>query len=92
MEQKRRQMKEFLYQNVYYSPAIKADKDQGEQIIAELFELFMQIPHELPPSYQEKLQQEELHRVVCDYIAGMTDSYVQQQHRKLCSGGAPIPL
>jgi dGTPase len=92
MEQKRCQMKEFLYQNVYYSPAIKADKDQGEQIIAELFELFMQIPHELPPSYQEKLQQEELHRVVCDYIAGMTDSYVQQQHRKLCSGGAPIPL
>ena len=92
IEQKRRQMKEFLYENVYYSPAIKADKEQGEQIIAELFELFMQFPHELPPSYQEKIQQEELHRVVCDYIAGMTDSYVQQQHRKLCSGGAPISL
>jgi dGTPase len=92
MELKRRQMKKFLYENVYYSPAIKADKEQGEQIISELFEFFMQMPRELPPSYQEKIQQEELHRVVCDYIAGMTDSYVQQQHRKFCAGGAPIAI
>src|SRR5690348_5518360 len=92
IDQKRRQMKQFLYGNVYYSPAIKADKEQGEQIIAELFEFFMQMPGELPPSYQEKIEQEELHRVVCDYIAGMTDSYVQQQHRRFCSGGAPIAL
>jgi dGTPase len=92
IEQKRRQMKEFLYENVYYSPAIKADKEQGEQIIAELFEFFMQLPGELPPSYQEKIEQEALHRIVCDYVAGMTDNYVQQQHRRFCSGGAPIAL
>jgi dGTPase len=92
MNEKRRQMKEFLYHNVYYSPAIKGDKEHGEQMIAELFEYFMQLPQELPPSYQEKMQQEELHRVVCDYIAGMTDNYVQQQHRRFCSGGAPIAL
>lgn len=91
-DQKRRQLKEFLYANLYYSPAIKGDKEQGEQMIAELFEFFMQMPGELPSSYQEKMQEEELHRIVCDYIAGMTDNYVQQQHRRFCSGGATVGL
>jgi len=89
-DRQRLQLKEFLYQTVYYSPVIRADKEQGEQVIAELFEFFMHTPGELPPSYQEKMQQEELHRIVCDYIAGMTDNYVQQQHRRFCSGGAAV--
>jgi dGTPase len=46
-----------------------------------LFEFFLNSPGELPEGYYEKSGQEPLHRVVCDYIAGMTDSYVQQQHR-----------
>lgn len=89
-DRQRLQLKEFLYHTVYYSPVIRADKEQGEQVIAELFEFFMHTPGELPPSYQEKMQQEELHRIVCDYIAGMTDNYVQQQHRRFCSGGAAV--
>jgi dGTPase len=91
-DRQRLQLKDFLYQTVYFSPVIRADKEQGEQVIAELFEFFMHTPGELPPSYQEKMQQEELHRVVCDYIAGMTDNYVQQQHRRFCSGGAAVAL
>lgn len=91
-DRQRLQLKEFLYQTVYYSPVIVSDKVQGEQVIAELFEFFMHTPGELPPSYQEKMQQEELHRIVCDYIAGMTDNYVQQQHRRFCSGGAAVAL
>lgn len=85
-EPARRQLKDFLYRNVYDSPVIKADKEQGEQVIADLFEYFMHSPRELPSSYQEKMQQEPLHRIVCDYVAGMTDNYVQQQHRRFCSG------
>ncbi|HET9182480.1 MAG TPA: deoxyguanosinetriphosphate triphosphohydrolase [Candidatus Angelobacter sp.] len=91
-DQKRRQLKDFLYDNLYDSSAIQGDKNHGEQVIAELFEFFMQMPGELPPSYQEKMQEEELHRIVCDYIAGMTDNYVQQQHRRFCSGGAAVSL
>jgi dGTPase len=91
-EPARRQLKDFLYENVYYSPVIKADKEQGEQVIGDLFEFFMHSPQELPSSYQEKMQEEPLHRIVCDYIAGMTDNYVQQQHRRFCSGGAAIGI
>ena len=91
-DRQRLQLKNFLYHSVYFSPTIQSDKDQGEQVIAELFEFFMQMPGELPASYQEKMQQEPLHRIVCDYIAGMTDNYVQQQHRRFCSGGAAVAL
>lgn len=81
VDAQRRQLKDFLYQNVYYSPGLLADKAQAEQTITELFDFFLSSPGELPDGYHEKSEQEPLHRVVCDYIAGMTDSYVQQQHR-----------
>jgi dGTPase len=47
-----------------------------------MFALFMKSPQELPASYQEKTSTEPLHRIVCDYVAGMTDSYILEQHRR----------
>jgi len=81
VETERKQLKDFLYRNVYYSPGLLTDKATAEQTLTELFDFFLNSPGELPEGYYEKSGQEPLHRVVCDYIAGMTDSYVQQQHR-----------
>lgn len=85
IEAERRQIKKFLYENLYFSPPLKADKQKGEQMITETFGFFMKSPELLPPSYQEKARHEPLHRVVCDYIAGMTDNFVQDQHKRLSS-------
>jgi dGTPase len=85
VDKERRQIKDFLYQNVYYSPAQQRDKQQAEQVIAEMFAFFMRFPRELPASYQEKTRSEPLHRIVCDYVAGMTDSYILEQHRRFCA-------
>jgi dGTPase len=41
-------------------------------------------PENLPLSYQEKAKLERLPRVVCDYIAGMTDNYIYEQYEKYC--------
>ncbi|HWX55970.1 MAG TPA: deoxyguanosinetriphosphate triphosphohydrolase [Verrucomicrobiae bacterium] len=87
MEAERRQLKDFLYRNVYYSPLLQQDHELGERVISGLFEYFMKSPERLPENYQEKARQEPLHRVVCDYIAGMTDSYVQDQYRHFCPNG-----
>jgi dGTPase len=84
VDQERRQIKDFLYQNVYFSPALQRDKRQAEQVIAEMFAFFIKSPRELPASYQEKTRIEPLHRIVCDYVAGMTDSYILEQHRRFC--------
>lgn len=84
VDEERRQVKEFLYKNVYFSPVLQSDKKQAEQVIAEMFAFFIKTPQQLPASYQEKTRREPLHRIVCDYIAGMTDSFILEQHRRFC--------
>ncbi len=84
--QERQQIREFLYQNVYFSAVLQPDKKQAEQVIAELFGFFMKMPSALPLSYQEKIRHEPLHRVVCDYVAGMTDNFILEQHRRFFPG------
>jgi dGTPase len=86
VEEERRQIKAFLYQNVYESPVLQIDHQQAEQVISDLFAFFMNSPEELPDAYQEKMQHEQLYRIVCDYVAGMTDSYILEQHRRFCPG------
>jgi dGTPase len=83
-EQERREAKEFLYQHLYYSPTLEPEKQDAECVIAELFEVWMSQPEKLPSSYQEKAEQEPLARIVCDYIAGMTDNYIYEQYDKYC--------
>jgi dGTPase len=92
VEEERRQIKAFLYQNVYESQVLQADHMQAEQVISDLFEFFMNSPEELPDSYQKKMHHEQLYRVVCDYIAGMTDSYILEQHRRFCPGRKRIKV
>src|SRR5262249_38459935 len=84
IEAERRQAKEFLYQNLYYCPVLQPEKQDAERIISELFDLWMKQPEKLPPSYQEKAASEPRARVVCDYIAGMTDTYITEQFDKYC--------
>lgn len=83
VEAERRAAKEFLYQNLYFSPRLDPEKEQAERVIRELFEGWLARPEALPPSYQEKARHEPLPRVLCDYIAGMTDNFIVKQHRKL---------
>lgn len=83
VDAERRQAKEFLYANLYYSPELKSDKLRAEEVVAELFDFWMANPGELPRSYREKAEDEPLARVVCDYIAGMTDNFIDEQHRRL---------
>ena len=84
MEHERREAKKFLYQNLYYSPTLEPEKQDAERVIAELFEVWMNQPEKLPSSYQEKAEQEPRPRIVCDYIAGMTDNYIYEQYEKYC--------
>jgi dGTPase len=86
IEAERRETKEFLHQNLYFSAALEPEKEAAERIITDLFDLWMSHPEKLPHNYQEKLrlEPEPLERVVCDYIAGMTDPYIYEQYEKWC--------
>jgi dGTPase len=84
VETERRGTKEFLYRNLYCSVALDPEKSAAERVIRELFEFWMTQPESLPPSYREKSGREPLARVVCDYIAGMTDNFIYEQYEKHC--------
>lgn len=89
VEEERRQTKEFLYRTLYFSASLDSEKEEGERIIRELFDFWMAQPNRLPAAYQQKSRQEPLPRVVCDYIAGMTDPFILEQHQKYCPGREP---
>jgi dGTPase len=85
VDAERRQTKEFLYQHLYFSPALAPEKADAERVISELFAHWMAHPGDLPSSYRDKAEEEPLPRVICDYIAGMTDNYICEQHKKFCA-------
>ena len=84
VDAERKQNKEFLYENLYFSRALAEEKDDAERVVTELFAFWMQNPSALPPNYQEKAREDSLPRVVCDYIAGMTDHFIFEQYEKHC--------
>jgi dGTPase len=84
IEQERRGAKDFLYKNLYFSATLNPEKIDAERVISELFHLWIAKPENLPSGYREKATTEPLPRIICDYIAGMTDNYIYEQHEKHC--------
>ena len=80
----RKQAKDFLYENLYFSPALADEKDDAERVVGELFSFWMEHPEALPHNYQDKAKEDSLPRVICDYIAGMTDNFIFEQYEKHC--------
>jgi dGTPase len=78
-----RELKEFLFRNMYRHYRVVRMGDKAGRIVRDLFESFVGEPLQLPPHYYERVEREGAHRVVCDYIAGMTDRFALDEHRKL---------
>jgi dGTPase len=87
VESERKQSKNFLYENLYYSPSLAGEKEDAERVVGELFTFWMDHPAALPHNYREKAEKKEdsLPRVICDYIAGMTDNFIFEQYEKHCA-------
>jgi dGTPase len=69
------QLKHFLNRCVYQSPGLVEERKAAASRVGELFDLLVRNPERLPPDDREELERRPAHRVVCDYIAGMTDAY-----------------
>lgn len=82
MAAENKRIKEFLYAKLYFHPKVRAERKLIDKNVKGLFHFFVNHPRSLPASYLAQIEQEPIHRVVCDYIAGMTDHYLQEQCRK----------
>jgi dGTPase len=81
-------LKKFLHDRLYNHPAIVMDRERSVQALGELFEYYLDHPEAMPPYYADLAGREPRHRVICDYIAGMTDHFLLRQHMELI-GASP---
>jgi dGTPase len=72
-------LKSFLLANLYSQPTIAEDRDRSVAALEALFRFFLEHPERMPPQYAEAAGREPRHRVICDYIAGMTDHFLLRQ-------------
>jgi dGTPase len=83
-----RELKAFLNANLYSHRRVGSERRIIVRCVRRLFGYYLEHPRRLPPFYVAQSRQEPLHRVVCDYIAGMTDNYLLlQYHKHLGAGG-----
>ena len=83
MERLRIEAKRYLFDHLYQSPEIERDHAEADSVIATLFAAWVRDPKMLPPSHAAEVEAEGAPRVVADYIAGMTDSYILARYADL---------
>jgi dGTPase len=83
MEQKNIELKLFLLEHLYRHYRVIRMAEKARRIIRDLFQVYADSPRQMPPSFSTRLAAEGMPRVVCDYIAGMTDRFALEEHRKL---------
>ncbi|MEI6209379.1 MAG: deoxyguanosinetriphosphate triphosphohydrolase [Desulfuromonadales bacterium] len=76
-------LKRFLFQNLYRHHKVDKMRVKAEIFITRLFETYLRYPNLLPPKYQFRIERFGLQRVVCDYIAGMTDRFALDECKRL---------
>jgi dGTPase len=82
-EAERLQEKRYLYDTLYTCEALENEHDKAEEVVTTLFDHWINDPEELPQGYFEEVKDEGLARVVADYIAGMTDSFILLQYARI---------
>jgi dGTPase len=83
VEAERLQEKRYLYDTLYTCGPLETEHEKAEEVVTALFDHWINDPEELPVSHFEEVENEGLARVVADYIAGMTDSFILLQYAQI---------
>jgi len=81
--QANRNLRKFLYQNVYYDPRVSEVNRRACEMLRQVFQAYLANPDKLGETASKRIETEGLHRTVCDYVAGMTDRYLIEEHARL---------
>lgn len=86
MKENERALKTFLFEHMYRSPSVNAERKAGAQIVRDLFTYFLEVRDALDMSWltaYPRAVNESWERIVADYIAGMTDRFAKRLHRRI---------
>jgi dGTPase len=77
------ELRKYLYQNLYYNPAVHEPNVRAVKMLSDLFHYFLAHHGEIGEQARKRARREGWPRAVCDYLAGMTDRYAMAMHAKL---------
>lgn len=83
MERTMQVLRKFMFERVYKNPVAKGEESKARRILQELYEYYVRHPEKLPADFQPQVEVDGIQRVVCDYIAGMTDKYAIYKYSEL---------
>lgn len=80
-------LKDFVFKAVIQSPSVQHLEFKGQSMAIAVFEVMKAEPNKFLPSdiYETCKHENDLHRSICDYVAGMTDSYLLKTYERLFS-------
>lgn len=76
-------LRSFLFENVYRNPIAKGQETKAQSMLKRLYDYYFNNPDALPPDFQPQMSFDGLERIVCDYVAGMTDHYAVDKYTEL---------
>ena len=77
------ELKKFLHRRLYDHPDLAEERDRSVAALEQLFHFYSLHPGEMPPFHAALAAEQPRHRVVCDYIAGMTDRFLMKEHHRI---------
>ncbi|MCP4649945.1 MAG: deoxyguanosinetriphosphate triphosphohydrolase [PVC group bacterium] len=83
MHENLKELSKFLYENLYRHYKVIRMSSKAQRFMKEMFNVYLEDPKQLPHGTEEQLSNTPIHRVICDYIAGMTDRYALDEYKKL---------
>jgi dGTPase len=83
VETRKAELKKFLFGNLYRHFRVVRMAEKAKRVVRDLFSAYTENPRQLPPHIAARIDEEGHYRVACDYIAGMTDRFALDEHRKL---------
>lgn len=76
-------LNDFMYENIYHNSIAKGEEGKAKMLVERLYTYFLKHPDKLPEEYKKIMARFNTDRAVCDYIAGMTDSYAVDVYEDL---------
>jgi len=83
VEQALDDLRAFMFEKVYRNPVAKGEESKAKEILARMFEYYVNHPEALPEDFHPQLSFDGMERTVCDYIAGMTDKYAVDKYTEI---------
>ena len=80
----KRELERFLFERVYRSEAVMAVREPAQERLSQLFAWLVERPDAMPAGFLVRASHHGVRRTVADYIAGMTDRFLEREHARRC--------